>query len=273
MGGKALVEIENLKVSFLDPRHPSKKIEAVKGVSLALGEGSFTSLVGESGSGKTVTGLSLARLARPDEESGKIIWRGADIFRLSERELLDVRGKEISYVFQDPASSFNPVLRVGAQVAEAYRAHFRADARAAAGRALEFLSAVGLKDVRRVYRSYPHQLSGGMRQRAMIAMALISEPKLLVADEPTTALDADVGSEILNLTLKIKNERRLTVLFITHDMAHASLFSDVIYVMKDGTVAERLEKGGGGFSPQGDYTKRLFSASFWNVPVKSILEI
>ena len=254
-----ILEIQNLNVSFLDPQHPGQKIEAVKGVSLAIEEGSFTSVVGESGSGKSVTSLSITRLAKPHEEAGKILWRGQNLLSLDEKELLQVRGKEISYVFQDPASSLNPVLRVGAQIGEAYRAHFKVSAAEAKKHTLELLLAVQLKDAERVYKSYPHELSGGMRQRSMIAMALITDPKLLIADEPTTALDADVETEILKLLLKIKEDRKLTIFFITHDMAHAVSYSDVIYVMKSGMVVEKISRQAGIFSPKNEYTKKLFS--------------
>ena len=274
---RPLLEIENLSVSFLDPHRPLQKIEAVKKVNIALSEGTFNSIVGESGSGKTVTSLAVTRLLKAHAVSGKILWRTEgkeeDLLSLNEKEFLNIRGKEISYVFQDPASSLNPVLRVGTQIAEAYRAHFDADDRQAKKRALEFFSAVQLKDVERVYQSYPHELSGGMRQRVMIAMALITSPRLLIADEPTTALDSEVEKEILNLLLKIKEERKITILFITHDMAHAASFSDVIYVVKSGTVTERLERTPQGFVAAGDYAKKLFSASFWNAPPKTILEI
>ena len=272
-----ILDIFNLKLSFIDPSDPSKSIEALKGVTLTAGSGQFTSIVGESGSGKSVTSLAITGLVKPQRISGKILWRGGiserDLLSLGEKEFLGIRGKEIAYVFQDPASSLNPVLRVGPQIAEAYKAHFKTDGAAAESRAMEALAAVQLKDAQRVYRSYPHELSGGMRQRAMIAMALISAPKLLVADEPTTALDADVETEILKLLVKIKEERKLSILFITHDMGHASLYSDVIYAMKSGCVEERLERKNGVFVPQTPEAKRLFFASFWNVPPKSFLQV
>ncbi len=270
-----ILEVLNLRVSFQDPVNPSQKIEAVRGISFEAAEGSFTAIVGESGSGKSVTSLALTRLTQTKDVTGQVFWRGSrtkkDLLTLNDSELLDVRGKEIAYVFQDPASSLNPVLRVGPQIAEAYRAHFDVSRDHSKNRALEYLEAVQMKDALRVYQSYPHELSGGMRQRAAIAMALIAEPRLLIADEPTTALDANVETEILNLLLKIKRERKLTILFITHNMAHACSYSDVIYVMNQGKMTERLTPSADGFHPRTDYAKKLFAASFWNVPPKSIL--
>ena len=162
---------------------------------------------------------------------------------------------------------------MGPQIAEAYRAHFDVTEAAAKARALEYLVAVQMRDAARVYHSYPHELSGGMRQRAMIAMALISQPRLLIADEPTTALDAAVETEILKLLVKIQQERKLSILFITHDMAHAVSYSDAIYVMDRGCLVERLEPQEGVFHPRTDCAKKLFSVSLWDVPAKSILEI
>ncbi len=268
----AVLEIINLKASFKDAHAPGKTIEAVKGVSLAIEEGRFTSIVGESGSGKSVTTLSLTRLVPSARLSGKVLWRGRDLLACGERELLDIRGREIAYVFQDPSSSLNPVLRVGSQIAEAYRAHAGAEPHAAKKRALDLLRAAQM-DAPRVYQSYPHELSGGMRQRAMIAMALIADPRLLIADEPTTALDADAEAEILDLLVKIQKERKFTVLFITHDMSHAARYSDRIHVMKAGLLEETLENQSGRFVPQGGYAKKLFAAGFWDVPPKTILEI
>ena len=277
MSPRPILEIKDLRVSFLDPHNASQTIEAVKDANLALEEGAFTSIVGESGSGKSVTSLSITRLTKPHQISGEILWRGGhhekNLLALNEKELLGIRGKEIAYVFQDPGSSLNPVLRVGPQIAETYRAHFDVDANQAQNRALELIAAVQMRDANRVYQSYPHELSGGMRQRAMIAMALIAEPKLLIADEPTTALDSEVEKEILRLLVKIKEERKLTILFITHDMGHASAFSDRIYVMGKGEIAEKLERSAQGFLPKSEDAKKLFSASFWNVPAKSLLEI
>ena len=225
-----ILEIQQLNIVFLDPHKVNQKIEAIKDLNLSLEEGSFTSIVGESGSGKSVTSLSITRLIKPYSLSGRVLWRSGsiqkDLLRLDENELTKIRGKEISYVFQDPASCFNPVLRVGRQISEAYIAHCGANPSKAKAATLEFLSAVQMKDAERVYRSYPHELSGGMRQRAMIAMALIASPGLLIADEPTSALDSGIENEILELLLKIKKERKFTVLFITHDMALASNFSD-----------------------------------------------
>lgn len=274
-----ILEIKNLSVSFLNPSEVSGPlVRAVREASIHLEEGSFTSLVGESGSGKSVTALSICRLTSPHEISGEIYFYSRkgpqNLLGLSAPGLLDVRGCQIAYVFQDPASSLNPVMRVGEQIKEAYETHFKITGAAARKKTLEVLEAVRIKDAGRVYHSFPHQLSGGMKQRAMIAMALISEPRLLIADEPTTALDVSTEAEIMDLLLDLQRRRSVTVLFITHNLSLAASASQFIYVMEKGRVVEGMKKETDGFHPRELYTKKLFSAQLGeHIKPKSLIEI
>ena len=248
-----ILEIRNLRVSFSDPDGPEKsRIQAVSGVNLDIQRGSFTALVGESGSGKSVTALSVGKLLRGGETEGEVRFYGST--------RLTARGRGISYVFQDPASSLNPVLRVGRQIEEAGK------------NVLQALVAAQITDAARVAASFPHELSGGMKQRAMIAMALVSEPDLLIADEPTTALDVSVEFEIMELLARLRRERSLSVLFITHNLPLAMRYADTIHVMERGRVVESLIKRDGSFDePRGPYTRRLFSAELLNQEPKSYI--
>ncbi len=273
---EALLEIKNLRVSFLDKGSlPSREIAAVDGVNLTVRQGDFVSLVGQSGSGKSVTALTVCGLVNSFKTEGKIFFtlkdRELDLLKMSEKELLKVRGKEISYIFQDPASSLNPVIQIGEQLDETYLAHFDDTKKNAEKRSREFLQVVKIADVERAYRSFPHELSGGMKQRVMIAMALISAPRLLVADEPTTALDVLTESEIMKLIASLRVERRLSVLFITHNLSLAVSFSDHIYVMEKGRLIEELVKEAGSFKAREAYTKRLFNAGVYDQKPKTQL--
>lgn len=248
-----LLKIRGLRVSFPFP--------AVNRLNLEADKGAFTSIVGESGSGKSVTALALCRLLPPAARvEGEVLFKGQDLLRLGEKDILKIRGKEIAYVFQDPSASFDPVLRVGAQIVEARRTHFRETQSIASAKALDFLRAARITDVERIFAAYPHELSGGLKQRAMIAMALSMEPQVLVADEPTTALDVTTQAEILALLKSLQRERGLSLIFITHDLALAARFSDRIYVLEKGSVVERMEKKEGGFAPVSPYARRLFRA-------------
>jgi ABC-type dipeptide/oligopeptide/nickel transport system ATPase component len=274
-----MLEIKNLTVSFLVRTSGAPEGEvftAVRGIAMKVTEGSFTALVGESGSGKSVTALSICRLIVPFQTSGSILWgaggRVRDLRTLPDRELLNIRGKEISYIFQDPAASLNPVLRVGPQIDEALTAHGGADRASVKKKTLEFLSSLKISDPLRFYDSFPHELSGGMKQRAMIAMALILKPRLLIADEPTTALDVSVEADIMKLLADIQKERSLAVLFITHNLNLASAVADNIYVMQKGSVVEYLEKKNG-FRATQDYTKKLFAAELRGVKPKTLIGV
>lgn len=236
---KKLLEIQSLSVFFRDPEKPLQEIRAVQEVSMDILEGSFTSVVGESGSGKTVLSLSVTGLERSYRKTGQILWHGGEA--------------KIRYVFQDSGQALNPVRRIGWQIGEL--GFTRREV-------LEYLEYVQMQDPQRVYQSYPHELSGGMRQRALIAMALIAKPRLLIADEPTSSLDAEVELEILKLLERIKKEKNLTLLFITHNMAQALEHSDHIAVMHQGRMVETLERGGRGFCSQDPPSKKTFCGKF-----------
>ncbi len=256
----------------------SEPVCAVDGVDLEVQEGSFTSLVGESGSGKTVTALSICRLIQALSVSGQIYFPSSNfgrqnLLKMKAKDLVRVRGREIAYIFQDPSSSFNPVMKVGAQIDEACLAHSGVSRAEAKARTMALLESVSLKDGERVYGSFAHELSGGMKQRAMIAMALISNPKLLIADEPTTALDVMTEVEILKLLTGLQQDRRLSIFFITHDLSLAAQYAQTIFVMEKGRVVEGMEKQNGRFTPDQAYTKRLFKARFGFGAPKTLIEV
>lgn len=274
MTKKTILEIQNLNLSFTDN---AREIEAVKNVSMAVDSKSFTCVVGESGSGKTVTALSMTRLVPTAKMSGEILWhRDSDtvnLAKMSEKEMIRFRGREISYVFQDPVTSLNPLIRIGEQIAETYLAHFPATAAEAKKETLAQLDSVHLKDPERVYRAFSHELSGGMNQRSMIAMALVAKPKLLIADEPTTSLDVTVEREILKLLENLRRSRDLSILFITHNLALAASYADVIYILKKGEVMERAEKNGQDFCMKSPYGRMLFRAGLVGVKPKTFIQI
>jgi oligopeptide/dipeptide ABC transporter ATP-binding protein len=233
----ALLAIEDLAVAVGSRRHAQR---AVDGVSLRIGEGETVCLVGESGCGKTVTALSVLGLnsAGARVESGRILWRGGDLLALDRESLRRVRGREIAMIFQEPMTSLNPVMTVGGQIEEAIRVHepvTRAEARA---RAVDLLGRVGIPSPGDRAREYPHQLSGGMRQRVMIAMALSCSPSLLVADEPTTALDVTIQAGILDLLRRLQEENGMSILLITHDMGVVAEMARRVYVMYAGQIVE-----------------------------------
>ncbi len=274
MTKQTILEIRNLNIRF---EQDGGKIEVVKNLSLHVEEKSFTCFVGESGSGKTLTALSVMGLVPTAKISGDIFWYptadAVNLTTLTERELADFRGRQISYVFQDPGSSMNPLIRVGEQILETYLSHFPTSAVEAKKETLAHLDSVKLKDPERIYRAFPHELSGGMKQRAMIAMALVAKPKLLIADEPTTALDVTVERDILKLLEDLRRSRELSILFITHNLALAASYADVIYILKKGERVERAEKNAQGFSMKSSYGQRLFRAGLVNVKPKTFIEV
>lgn len=265
-----ILELRNLSIFFKEQN--GKVFQAVTNLDLDIRRGSFSSLVGQTGSGKTVTSLAICRLLNAFNIEGEILCDGMDLLKISPRELLKVRGRRIAYIFQDPTASLNPVIKVGAQIEEAYLAHFEAGPREARQKTLELLSAVRIADPERVHDSFPHELSGGMKQRAMIAMALILEPELLIADEPTAALDPATASEVMELLSGLR-AKSLTIFFITHHLRLASKYSDSIAVMKAGRVVERMIKGPAGFVPQEAYTKKLFNADLVGLKPKTFIEV
>ncbi|HET6189206.1 MAG TPA: ABC transporter ATP-binding protein [Trebonia sp.] len=235
-----LLSVRDLRVYF---HQRDRVVRAVDGVDLRLDPGKTLCLVGESGSGKSLTALSIMRLISPPgriEEGSEIAYAGQDLVAASAEQMQSIRGNEISMIFQEPMSSLNPAHTVGAQIAEAVRLHRPVSKAAAAERALEMLRLVGVPDPRRRASDYPHQLSGGMRQRVMIAMALSCEPKLIIADEPTTALDASVQREILSLLRDAADSRHTAVLFISHDIAVVSEIASRVLVMYAGQVVEEI---------------------------------
>ncbi|MDP3084603.1 MAG: ATP-binding cassette domain-containing protein, partial [Rubrivivax sp.] len=212
-----LLSIQDLKVAFRMGH--GVRAEAVKGVSFDIPENTTVALVGESGSGKSVTAMSVLNLL-PDnaERSGRVHWRGRDLLQASLSELQALRGREIACVFQDPMSSLNPVFNVGQQLCEPLMRHLGLSRREALARAESLLAEVGIPEPKRRLASYPHEMSGGQQQRVMIAMALACEPRLLIADEPTTALDVTIQRQIIELLARLQNKHRMSVLFISHDL-------------------------------------------------------
>ncbi|WP_193369240.1 ABC transporter ATP-binding protein [Pelagibius marinus] len=236
MTDKPLLTIEDLKVSF-----PTRKglVEAVRGISLSLGREKL-GIVGESGSGKSLTGRSILRLVpKPGVvTAGRLEFDGVDLQRASEAQMREIRGQRISMVMQDPKFSLNPVMRVGEQIAEAYRTHQKVPQAEARRRALDMLAAVRIRDPERVYRAYPHEVSGGMGQRIMIAMMLIPDPDLLIADEPTSALDVTVQLQVLAILDDLVTQRGMGLVFISHDLNLVASFCDRVVIMYAGRVME-----------------------------------
>ncbi len=234
-----LLSVSGLKVSF---RTEKGVVRALFGVSFSVDEGETLGLVGESGCGKTVTALSILRLLPSPPavvDGGQVLFRGRDLLALPEKEMCAARGKEISMIFQEPMTSLNPVMTIGEQVAEVFTAHGTCGKAEAAGRAVEWLRRVKMPDPERRAREYPHQMSGGMRQRAMIAMALALAPQLLIADEPTTALDVTIQAQILALLKEMREqERRMAILLITHDLGVVNEFADRVAIMYLGRIVE-----------------------------------
>jgi peptide/nickel transport system ATP-binding protein len=248
-----LLEVEDLRVEFVTE---DGVVHAVDGVSYALEAGRTLGIVGESGSGKTVTSLTTMGLTRgPNTRiSGRISFEGRNLLELSVEELRRIRGNDIAMIFQDPLSSLHPFYKVGWQLVEAMRAHQSISKSAAHDRAIELLDTVGIPDPHRRVDQYPHEFSGGMRQRAMIAMALANEPKLLIADEPTTALDVTVQAQILALIDDLQRRLGMSVIIITHDLGVVAEIADNIVVMYAGRIVERGSTETIFGSPQHPYT-------------------
>ncbi|MBL8333169.1 MAG: ABC transporter ATP-binding protein [Rubrivivax sp.] len=253
-----LLSIQDLRVAFRMGQ--GVRAEAVKGVSFDVPENRTVALVGESGSGKSVTAMSVLNLL-PDnaERQGRILWQGQDLLGKSLRELQSLRGKEIACVFQDPMSSLNPVFTVGQQLVEPLRKHLGLGKAQAWTRAEELLGEVGIPEPRRRLNSYPHEMSGGQQQRVMIAMALACEPKLLIADEPTTALDVTIQRQIIELLARLKQQHRMSVLFISHDLGLVGEIADDVVVMRHGQVREQGPVARIFEQPQDAYTKALLA--------------
>ncbi|MHA3916525.1 ABC transporter ATP-binding protein [Halovulum sp. GXIMD14793] len=253
-----VLSVRDLRVAF---RQDGKTSEAVRGVSFEIHEGETVALVGESGSGKSVSALSTVKLL-PDsaEMTGRITYRGQDMLNATDAELRAVRGNDISFIFQEPMTSLNPLHTIEKQMAESLLLHQGLDKVAAREKTLELLDKVGIRDAEMRLKSYPHQLSGGQRQRVMIALALANGPNLLIADEPTTALDVTIEAQILELLAELKTRENMSMLFITHDLGIVRRFADRVYVMKDGEIVESGDTAEIFANPQHDYTRMLLNA-------------
>ncbi len=254
-----LLHIHNLSVHFFKNR---TTLRAVDDVDLQIHAGETLALVGESGCGKTTTAFSIFRLIPPPGRivGGAIEFRGKNLLALSEKEMRAVRGREMGLIFQDPSAALNPVMKVGEQISEVIRRHFRETARAAKRQALALMEKVRLPNVEMIYDSYPHQLSGGLRQRVLIAIALAGQPALLVADEPTSALDVSIQSQILALLQQLKNELQLSLLLITHDLGVVAQMADRVAVMYAGKIVEEAPAPDLFAAPLHPYTAALLHA-------------
>ncbi|MGH3391803.1 MAG: ABC transporter ATP-binding protein [Actinomadura sp.] len=257
-GASPLLKVTDLRVRFATPYG---RVEAVSGVSFTIGAGETVTLVGESGCGKSVTALSIMRLldttAAP---GGSIAFQGRNLLELSEEEMRGIRGRDIAMVFQDPMTSLDPLYTVGNQITEALRSHGSVRRDEAHRRAVELLREVRLPDAERLVRAYPHELSGGQRQRIMIAIGLACSPALLIADEPTTALDVTVEAEILQLLRRLQDKFGMALLLVTHDMGVVAEMADRLVVMYAGKVVEQGRPEQAFTDPQHPYTQALFQS-------------
>lgn len=261
MAQEKLVEVKDLKTYF---SIEGKWAKAVDGVSFDIFKGEVLGIVGESGSGKSVTALSLMKLI-PDPPGrimgGQILFKGTDIVQLSYEDMYSIRGREIAMIFQEPMTSLNPVFTIGMQIAEVIQTHFDVDEQEARRRAIDMLQQVGIPDPEKRYNDYPHQFSGGMRQRVMIAIALACNPAILIADEPTTALDVTIQAQILDLMLELKQRREeAAIVLITHDLAVVAELCQRVIVMYGGKIQEVASVEDLFYNPQHPYTKGLMAS-------------
>ena len=255
-----LLEVKDLQVSFIGNE---KEFEAVKGISFHVEKGETLGIVGESGSGKSVTARSIMRLLPSPPsflKSGEINFQGKNLVEQTEKEMESVRGQHISMIFQDPMTSLNPTIRIGEQIAESLKKHQQVSKDEAFEKTVELLELVGIKNSEKRYSQYPHEFSGGMRQRAMIAMALACNPSLLIADEPTTALDVTIQAQILSLMKSMQEKLGTSIILITHDLGVVAGMCDRVIVMKEGEIVEEGTTEEIFNNPKHDYTKRLLNA-------------
>ena len=254
-----LLQVEHLKVTFHDR---NSLFDAVEDFSLSMEEGEVVGIVGESGSGKSMTAHALMGLIPRTQAdiSGKALFQGADLLAMSRAQLRQVQGRELSIIFQEPMTSLNPTMRIGRQVEDALRVHTRLGAGERKARALEAMALAGLNDPERLYRCYPHELSGGMRQRVMIAAALVLRPRLLIADEPTTALDVTIQAQILDTLKDINRKEGTAILFISHDLGVVKALCSRVVVMRHGLIVEEGPAEGVFAHPREAYTRQLIAA-------------
>ena len=255
-----LLEVKGLETQF---RTREGIIHAVNGISFSLKKGETLGIVGESGSGKSVSMMSMLRLI-PEPPGkvvgGEVLFDNQDLLKMSDDEIRNVRGAKISFIFQDPMTSLNPVLTIGEQVAEPYRVHYGVSKAVALNRAIKYLKLVGIPNINERINNYPHQFSGGMRQRVMIAMALICEPQILIADEPTTALDVTIQAQIVDLVNRLQDELGMTIIWITHDLGVIAGLADRINVMYGGYIIETAAVKDLYKNPQHPYTIGLLGS-------------
>jgi peptide/nickel transport system ATP-binding protein len=256
----ALLEVRDLKVDFV--RRGEKSFTAVDGVSFDVEPGQTVGLVGESGCGKSVTSLAIMRLLakRGNKVSGSVRFEGTDLLKLSDREMRDRRGRDLGMVFQDPLSSLNPVIPIGLQITEVLERHRGMSRKAASVEAVDLLEKVGIPDPSRRLSEYPHQLSGGMRQRALIAIALACRPRLLIADEPTTALDVTIQAQILALLRELVQDTGTALIMITHDLGVVAGLCDEVNVLYGGKIVERAQRHRLFAEPRHPYTHGLLAS-------------
>ena len=256
-----LLEVKNLKVSF---NVGKKKLTAVENVEFSLDKGKVIGIVGESGCGKSVTATSILRLVPPAvsiiDEDSQILFDGEDLVKAPEARMREIRGNEISMIFQEPMTSLNPIIRCGKQIAESLRLHRGMKKKEAMEEAIKMMQAVGIANPQARAYEYPHQMSGGMRQRVMIAMALACQPQILIADEPTTALDVTIQAQILDLIRDLNQEMNTSVVFITHDLGVVSELCDTVIVMYNGHIVEKAPTADIFREPLHPYTQGLLSA-------------
>ncbi|MCB1528417.1 MAG: ABC transporter ATP-binding protein [Hyphomicrobiaceae bacterium] len=266
---ETLVQVRNLSVAF--GKGEDKKL-AVKNASFRIGRGETVALVGESGSGKTVSALSILRLLpypQASHPSGEVFFEGKDLLKLPDRQMRDIRGDRISIIFQEPMTSLNPLHTIERQVGEMLQLHGGMDDAAARTRVLELLQKVGIQEPEKRLGAYPHELSGGQRQRVMIAMALANEPDLLIADEPTTALDVTIQAQILELLRELQKELGMAMLLITHDLGIVRKMAERVYVMQNGEIVETGDMDDVFKNPQHPYTRHLLNAEPSGEPPKA----
>lgn len=255
-----LLKVNDLRVSFFTY---AGEVQAVRGVNYELCPRETIAIVGESGCGKTVSiQTSMGLLRKPGKVmSGEVLYQGQDILRYSQKQLRELQGNGMAMIFQDPLTYLNPTMRVGDQIAEAYRRHHRCSKKEAEGKVLEMMRLVSLPDPEQNMRRYPHQLSGGMRQRVMVAIALVCNPKILFADEPTTALDVTIQAQIIDLINELKEKLGTSVVLITHDLGVVAKMAERIYVMYAGQVVEHGDARTIFRNPRHPYTQGLLASS------------